>query len=278
MYLRAHGTVCHAAGELPADLKNLVAAAISQPVRRISRFMQLALIGAGRCARNEQLLPDTAVFLASDRGDVGIASEAMEQIYRHGQAPKPLTFVNTVSNSAAFYITKCLGLQARSSFVCRRYSALAAALNLALIDMQQGTIRAALVGVVDGAILPSAHEEFPLSMPLAESSEWLYFTSQADPQSPAHVADVCMASDREQLLAWIDSQPHAGNGWLAAGPYLSKDDTQMLQARAKLAAFGIRAVQPAAALIDFSRQHNHALLLHVDSDALGRYVGLSIRT
>ncbi|HEY8540731.1 MAG TPA: hypothetical protein VIL28_17845, partial [Steroidobacteraceae bacterium] len=63
-----------------ADLKPLVTEAIGTPVRRIGRFIQLALIGAGRCAKQVALPNDAAVYLGSGRGDLEVTIEVMQSI------------------------------------------------------------------------------------------------------------------------------------------------------------------------------------------------------
>ena len=67
--------------------------------------------------------------------------EIMTQLFRDGQTPKPLNFVNTVSNAACFYLAQHLSLQARSNFVCNRYFAFESVLQLAALDLAMGTVR-----------------------------------------------------------------------------------------------------------------------------------------
>ena len=80
MYLRAHGEIIHAVNDTLPELKDLVVEAVGQPIRRISRFMQLAIIGAGRCARGKGLPSDTAV---QHPGRAGGQGRAMRKAHAH---------------------------------------------------------------------------------------------------------------------------------------------------------------------------------------------------
>ncbi len=54
----------------------------------------------------------------------------MATLFRDGGTPKPLSFVNTVSNAACYYVARALKLQSRSNFVCNRHLAFESVLQL----------------------------------------------------------------------------------------------------------------------------------------------------
>jgi hypothetical protein len=293
MYLRSHGEYLQVIDEtsdspLP-ELKDWLVDAVGQPVRRISRFMQLALIGAGRCARGSKIPADTAVYLASSRGDLEITVDVMNHVFRDGQSPKPLSFVNTVSNSAAFYVAKCLKLDSRSSFVCSRYLAFEDALQLALVDFQLGAISSALIGTVDCAVLPlHAHRqrlELDNITPLAEASHWLWLTRDATESTgiSQNIADVYSASDRDELLRWIQSR-NLGRSTtaLSAGQYLTVSDFSHIQQQSGVGntfdyrnSRGYYPSQSAAAIAAFIEgPAQQQTLLHINADNLGRYAAV----
>ena len=80
----------HAVSEPLPELKALTQAATGKAFRRIGRFIQLALIGAARCAGQQVLPKETAVYFSSGRGDLEVTLEIMTQLFRDGQTPKPL--------------------------------------------------------------------------------------------------------------------------------------------------------------------------------------------
>ena len=291
MYLRTHGEiVCDLQDSLP-ELKDLVAASIGQPIRRISRFMQLALIGAGRCGRNVSVPNNTAVYLASSRGDLEITIDVVGHVFCDGQAPKPLSFVNTVSNSAAFYVAKCLRLESRSAFVCSRYFAFEDALQLALTDFNLGAVNSALVGTVDNAVLPLAAHRHRLEIdaiePMAEASHWLWLTRDPAEQSSLSIVDVHSACDRADLFRWMEAQNlDASSLAISAGQYLSPEDFAAVQAQTAAknvfdyrTGRGYYASQSAAAVTAFASTPDNAVrtLLHINGDPLGRYAAMLLR-
>jgi len=153
LYIHRTGNYYERVDGEPPELKALVQETLGVHVRRVGRFIQLALIGAGRCA-GQSLPQDTAVFLTSGRGDLEVTMDVLEQLFVHAQPPKPLSFINTVSNAACYYIAQQLKLQSRSGFACNRHFAFESALQLAVSDFEQGIIRSALVGTVDVVVPP----------------------------------------------------------------------------------------------------------------------------
>jgi len=289
MYLRAQGEIQHTLADdqpLP-DLKDLLVEAVGQPIRRISRFIQLAIIGAARCARGVALPADTAVYFASSRGDLEITVDVLNTVYREGLSPKPLSFVNTVSNSAAFYIAKCLKLDARSSFACSRYFAFENALQLALLDMQMGITTSALIGSVDSVVLPlSAHRErleLDGSAPVAEGSHWFWFTRERTGDDRCiRVEEVFNSGDRDQLIRWLAGVKTAASAF-AAGQYLPDADAADIQAASGIQrtlaylTSGHYPSQSAAVVSAFKRSSDLDAVVHVNRDSIGRYGALLFR-
>ena len=148
MKILATGSYCESVdGDLP-QLKALVEAATGSTVRRIGRFIQLALIGAGRCIKPGAAQANTGVYLASGRGDLEITLTVLRDIFERHEAPMPLSFINTVSNSACYYLARTLRISGPSAFATSRYSPFESALRLAGLDFARG-LTAALVGAVD---------------------------------------------------------------------------------------------------------------------------------
>jgi hypothetical protein len=271
-----------ATGAALPDLKEHVTAAIGQPVRRISRFMQLALIGAGRCVQGQSLSSNTGVFLASARGDLELTTDTINQVFRNGAAPKPLNFVNTVSNAAAFY-------------------AFESALQLALCSLQLGELEAALIGTVDGVVAPLHQQRRRLQLasdtPLAEASHWLYLSRTDALNSISQLATSKVGTsqlriencgDWNQLLAQLESLSFTSAPLhVCAGQTLNPGDAEELMRflhskHPLLAPYhlnqehpGYFATQSAAAMNGFLRTTGNATLLHINRDRLGRYCVLT---
>lgn len=290
-YIHSCGDIYYSlspADETLPDLKDLVVDAVGQPIRRVSRFMQLAIVGAGRCAKNVQLPSDTAVYLASGRGDLEITLDVMNHVFRESQSPKPLSFVNTVSNAACFYVAKCLNLAGRSNFVCSRYFAFERALQLALVDLNLGAVTSALVGAVDTAVTPIDAHRKRLGVdelaPLGEASHWLWLTLDKNRAHLGAVTALHNAIDRSELLLWLAQQNFSRDTCLSGGQFISTTDLKQIQNESGLTqTFDYRELrgyydsQSAAAIGEFLSATNSATtMLHIQSDPAARYTALRV--
>jgi hypothetical protein len=152
--------------------------------RRVDRFIQLALLGAARCAVGRSLDADCFLYLGSGVGPEGNNIVVQEQICRDHLLPRPFNFVNTLGASATFYVAKDLGLDGQAWWVARRGASLEALLELALADLELGLCSQALVGVVEEC--PAPYEDHrrrvhaPPDAALAEGSHWLLLDTRPE--------------------------------------------------------------------------------------------------
>jgi hypothetical protein len=164
------------------QLKPILQQVCGKKIRRIDRFTQLALIGAFPCRPPQGLPTSTGVYMSSSYGAVNNTSKVLSEIYQQGQLPKPLNFINTVSNTACFYLSEQLALSASNQFVTSESFTLEAGLNIASIDLELGNITAALVGQVcevdSNLDIHRQRLQLPPSMGLAEGSHWLLVAHQ----------------------------------------------------------------------------------------------------
>ncbi|MDB5471091.1 MAG: hypothetical protein JWR84_2651 [Caulobacter sp.] len=277
-YIKGWGDyVCEEGGEL-TDLKPILKATLGQPVRRIGRFISLALIGAARCLEGKTPPPDTAVYFTTGSGDFEVTVEVMEHLFRDGFPPKPLSFINTVSNAACFYVAKSFGLTGRSTCIGSRAFGFETALQLALLDLKMGTIRSALIGSADIVLQPVAIHRQRLAQapdaPLGEAAHWLWLT--ADGEGGA-LPDCRFFASREDLMAWMGGfDPDSTVLGLGEG----LDDDRFSLSRT----FDYRTGRPyydsrtAAAPSAFLTQAGSGeTMLHVSTDGAGRYAAFTVR-
>lgn len=264
------------------DLKEEVKVSMGVNVRRVTRFVQLALIGAGRCRQGHALADDTAIYLSSCRGDTEVAAALLDELVREEELPSPLTFVNSVSNAACFHVTSALGLQQRSNFITNRFDPIAAALKLAAVDIARGECSLVLVGSVDAAALPLAHHRRRLhvddDVQVGEASHWLMLAA-ADHHDPVlGCVRVGNFASMEDLQDWIAAQDFEGLVLLAAGQHLRKDDEASLAAMSTIdSVWDYRQEIPyydsptGAALQAFFSERKERVMLHVNSDPARRF-------
>ncbi|HEY1992110.1 MAG TPA: hypothetical protein VGH71_06570 [Gammaproteobacteria bacterium] len=151
--------------------------------RRIDRFIGLALLGSGRCAQGRALAADCGLYLGSGLGPMAGNIACQEQLIRDRELPMPFDFINTLGNSAGYYVAKNLALSGQNLFISRPGANFEAVLEAALVDLESGVLRQALVGVVEEATEPFAEHRrrqgLPADLPVAEGSHWLLLEREA---------------------------------------------------------------------------------------------------
>lgn len=221
-------------GELPA-LRELVREACGQSIRRVNRLIQLALIGSVRCARAGALDSSCGLYLASGQGALQDSVDCFVQMFVDGQPPKPISFVNTLSNTVCFYVAKLLGLSGRNQFVSSSALPFESALSLAVLDVQRGVIPQALVGGVDECVLPLADHRKRLrtaaDAPLGEGSHWLLLGRGSASTALGRLVDVREFAGASGLARWLDGLAMDGPRWqLSFGAGIEAPDRDRLEA------------------------------------------------
>lgn len=158
------------------SLATALAEVCRQRYRRLDRFVQLALLGAGRCA--DMHAPDSrcGLYLGSSQGPLSSNIQVQQAVIAQDELPTPFSFVNTLGSSAGFYVADNLGLQAHAVCISRTHASLEATMVTAMVDLQTGVVDQALVGLVEETALPlDAHRRrlgVAADRTLAEGSHW----------------------------------------------------------------------------------------------------------
>ena len=96
------------------DVKKVLVETTSKPFRRTDRFIKMALLGAVRAIGNRSLNPQTAIYMASGQGNQAVFNRLRDQQQIYHQPPKPVDFINSLSNTAGFYVAQFLGLHGKN--------------------------------------------------------------------------------------------------------------------------------------------------------------------
>lgn len=269
-------------GDLP-PLKSLAREATGVSLRRIGRFVQLALIGACRCVNGLTLPADTATYFTSGRGDLEVTLDVLVKMCELRQRPTPFAFVNTVGNSACFHIAQIFGVRGRSQFVTSRYGPLESALRLAALDMAHGGVRTALLGSADICTAPLAAHRARIGVaddsPVGEASHWFLLAADEDFGVPLGVVrSVRSFTDDAALRQHLDGlNLGADDAALAGGQHLSPDRLERFREATGLGdVFAYRDGLPW-----YDSQAGHGIhrflttevartLVHIDGDPSGR--------
>lgn len=196
------------------DLPSLTAAlgeTCRRRYRRIDRFVQLALVGSGRCAAERIPDPDCGVYIGAGVGPLPSNIKVQHTLIVQHELPAPFSFVNTLGSSAGFYVTDNLNLRAGALFISRTGGSLVAALTAAILDLDAGVTDQALVGVVEVMTLPLADQRLRLGIPpdrqLAEGSHWWLLERVATRDERPRL-DLHLQLDREALQQSLAERIH----------------------------------------------------------------------
>jgi hypothetical protein len=172
--------------QLPLNPDDLVLKIMGQPLRRAGRFIKLVCCGALNCIKSvppEELQGEKiGIFLATGLGNVDEIIPFITQVFKHdGGFPSPNQFANSVSNAAAFFLSKVCEIKGVVLTISQEELSFESALWLAQSYLASGKIDLALVGGCD-VFTPTVadyRERMDLkpdnshTMPMGEGSSWL---------------------------------------------------------------------------------------------------------
>ena len=114
--------------------------AAGAPTRRTGRFVQLALIGAGRCVEHAQLPPDTATYFTSGRGDLEVTLDAARADVRAWPLAGAVRLHQHGGSSACFHVAQSFRPAGPQPVRDPPPRPLESALRLAALDMAAGGV------------------------------------------------------------------------------------------------------------------------------------------
>ncbi len=278
------------------ELKTLVKESTGKAIRRITRFVQLALVGASRCCKDVDVDKHAGVYFASCRGDTGVTVDLLNGLVREQQPPAPLTFVNSVSNAACFQVAKSVDVFGSSNFITNRYDPIFAALQLAQSDFMAQSTQTALIGTVDCCALPLSEHRKRVGVAntqgLAEASNWLLLASAASQKEASQqksvgnkkqnavgtIDDIQYCSNRDKLINWLEAKSFPADTVLGVGQHLSKTDASMIMNKTNFQSRfdyidpdGYYDSPTGEGVVRFINEHSAPMMLHVNSDPSGRF-------
>ncbi len=167
-------------GKETDDIKAALKIATGKVFRRTDRYIQLALLGAYR--NRENIQPDSALFIVSGEGNLSVFNRLRDQRFLHHQPPRPVDFINSLSNTAGFYVAQHLNLNGKNLFLSHHGFPTQMALLLAENDLKLKKQKQILLGGVDELLEPVAYSKKFLGICddtiLGEGSNWLTVSTQ----------------------------------------------------------------------------------------------------
>ena len=194
MYIVGSGTVLHAVADEPVKLDKALAELSPVKLRRADKFIQLSLVGALRCAKGHRIPQSASMTLAMSVGTISTSLKMMETMFVKGNSPKPFQFVNSLGNSACYFLSKHLGIMGASVAISQENFSFEAALRHAKMEMALNESGCVLIGGTDEAPLPVSDQLLRLRLEneayeaCFEGSHWLLVSSSSE-GAKARVSD-----------------------------------------------------------------------------------------
>lgn len=261
--------------------------------RRANRFVLLAMAGAARCIHTMKIDTRTAVYLTTENGNLGDTEAVLDQIFHKREYPMPYNFINTMSNTASFYVAQSLALSGRNITLSSRQLSFERGLELLRCDMRRGVIDAALIGGVDEAVFSRQSFErcYPYSYDtytMVEGSCWLLLhNSSQGARGRLQALESFVGLDA--VLTWLNARPSADSLFLAFGILMDPAQRQAVEACLShatvldhIAEQGYFHSATAAAVTLFMQRcgdlDHGATLVHVNKDARGTFVVMVVES
>jgi len=188
----AQGTpLAHLAGPVdrdaePLPLRTLIQALDITLPRLMSRFAQLAVLGAAHClkALATPLAPQTPLLLATGLGDIARTNALSDEVMPpSGEMASPAAFAASGNNLPAFLVAQLAGLSSRNLTLSRADLSVEQVMVRAIADLRTSGAGAVLCGSVDETTAPRERylHRYPAAehRPIGEGSAWWVLTHDA---------------------------------------------------------------------------------------------------
>ena len=255
--------------------------------RRVNKFIMLSLLGVHRCIHGKEIDRNIAVYLATENGNLGDTENVLRQMYDENSFPKPFNFINTMSNTASFYVAQSLKTLGRSITVSSKNVSFERALELAMVDFQKGHITEALVGGVDEAVISRDHfaaKYDPLynAVKLVEGSSWVYLKAEKT-GALGEISGVKTFNAEDDAFAWAlsaaGSPPVLAFGILMTPEEKArwKNECPAAEELDYIGTCGFYDTAASFAVCKFMESGKQPTLVHVNRNIQGQYVVLISR-
>ena len=274
-------------GEADADanlLKEELRKYARENFRRVNRFILLALIGARKCIHGRSIAADTAVYLTTEHGNLGETATVLDEIYAAHSLPKPFSFINTMSNTAAFYLAQNLGTRGRNITVSSQCLSFERGLDLLAADFAAGAERSALIGGVDEASLSGAggEDRDGRGWRMVDGSGWFYVRPEREGACGAFRENRSFR-DGATCLKWIRERGESPADMVAFGASIGGDEAARWREALRPAAgfdylgdYGYCGSAAACGIGMFVKNFRGRTLLHINRDQRGNYAVLEV--
>ncbi|HOO72204.1 MAG TPA: hypothetical protein PK926_10620 [Spirochaetota bacterium] len=257
-------------------------------LRRTNKFIMLALLGAHACVKGHPFPDDMPVYFATENGNLHDTEIVLGQIYRAHSFPKPINFINTMSNVAAFYIAQSMKITGRNIMVSGKHLSFERALQLMQSEFVSGTARTGLVGSVDEAVFSrelfeSRFGAASSGVRLVEASGWLLLSTE-EQGAIGSIDAVKSFTGADEAREWLAGQEGLSECAVSFGMLISgseKDEWKKLFPRGEfdhISMLGYNdSIAPCGLSSFLKKTGGPDRLMAVNRDREGRHVIVSVR-
>ncbi len=255
--------------------------------RRANKFVLLSLVGACQCAHMQTIKTDTAVYLTTENGNLGDTETALDQLYHRHEFPMPYNFINTMSNTASFYVAQSFDILGRNLTFSSKQLSFERGLELLRSDLGAGVVREALIGGVDEVSFSKSQFETKFNRPysdfeMIEGSCWLLIKAD-NSGALGEITAIESFGSLTQTADWVMDQRFKRPLILSYGMLIDPGQKESLgQAVPHEAEFdyineyGYFDSVTACGISGFLDRYEKACLVHLNQDFRGQFVILVV--
>lgn len=252
--------------------------------RRVNRFILLSLFGALQCVHQQTLEADTAIYLTTEDGNLDVTADVLDEIYKSRSLPRPISFINTVSNTAAFYLARNLAISGRNITASSQHLSFERGLELLKVDFALGAERNALIGGVDESSLSWMNREKQAgrSWRMVDGSAWFYVKQEKE-GACGEFTEIMSFRDGPSCMRWIRERKRSPADVVSFGALIGDDEATALRETLcppaefdYLREYGYSGSATACGVSLFLRLFQARTLLHVNRDHRGNYAVIEL--
>lgn len=255
--------------------------------RRASKFVLLSLAGVCHCAHRQVIEKDTAIYLTTENGNLGDTETVLEQIFHRHEFPLPYNFINTMSNTAPFYIAQNLGILGRNLTVSSRQLSFERGLELLSCDLNSGVVQNALIGGVDEVCFSASQFESRYQRPyheftMIEGSCWLLVKAESR-NALGRISAIESFVSLNRVKDWLKNQHFSRKPVLSFGLLVESRQKEAFQQVVPqgirfdyISEYGYFDSATACGVSGFLKHYRDSCLIHINRDFRGYYMVLVV--
>jgi len=251
--------------------------------RRANKFVLLSMVGACQCADGQTVKADTAVYLTTENGNLGDTETVLDQLYHKHEFPMPYNFINTMSNTASFYVAQSFDILGRNFTLSSKQLSFERGLELLRCDLFTGVVNEALFGGVDEVSFSKSQFEAKFNRPycdyeMIEGSCWLLIKADNN-GALGEIAVIESFGSLTQTAEWLKRQCFEVPVIMSYGMLIDNAQKESLSRVVShegefnyISEYGYFDSATACGITGFLERYENAILVHINQDFRGQFV------